>query len=92
MGLSFLKTFISSTIGSFIGNLLLKVFMWSAILFVAHGLLIFAVDNVNGENTSFGTALGQAVKGDVNFIMDNSANIIEGASENIEDFNKVLGQ
>jgi hypothetical protein len=92
MGISIFKTIISSTIGSFIGNLLAKVFMWAVIIMVAHGGLLYLFEKVNGNNTTFGSALGQAVKGDVNFVMDNSVSIFNGAITTVEDFNSELSK
>jgi uncharacterized membrane protein len=90
MGISLFKTIISSTIGSFIGNILAKVFMWAVIIMVAHGGLLYLVGKVNGNETTFGASLGQAVKGDINFVMDNSEAIFKGAISTVEDFNSEL--
>lgn len=92
MGTSIFKTIISSTIGSFIGNLLAKVVMWAVIIMVAHGAILYLVGKVNGNETSFGSTLGQAVKGDINFVFDNSEVILNGAISTVEDFNSELSK
>lgn len=93
MAISLLKTIISSTIGSFIGNLLSKIAIWVVIIMVAHGGLLYLVEKVNGnDNITFGSSLGQAVKGDINFVMENSEALLDGVVSTVEDFNKELSK
>ena len=78
--------FLRQAITSAIGMIIAKIFMWICIILLAHGALIMVGETVNGRDISYGSALGQAVRGDVNFILNNSEEIIETAKETKEDF------
>jgi hypothetical protein len=86
MGLSFIKSIITSIIGSLVA----KIIMYLIIFLLAHSGFIFTKDYINGKDTTFGTALGQAVKSDVKFVKDNSSLIFETISDNFNDFKKEL--
>jgi len=92
MGLPIIKSFFTTILASFIGNLLLKIVLWVIIILVAHGSILHLKNIFDGNDSSYGTSLAQAVKYDYNFITNNSSSIIDGVTTTVEDFNEELGK